>query len=127
MAEEQKFDPRDLNQDGKVTLKEKVQYGAKQAYEKLDDASEKLGAVADAASAKAKEVYADAKVKGAEFAGKAKEVYADAKVKGAEFADKAKDAYGKAKDKAEELGDKAEAKIEEIKAKKCAKCGEKEA
>lgn len=109
MAEEQKFDPRDLNQDGKVTLKEKVQYGAKQAYEKLDEASEKLGKVADAA------------------ADKAKEVYADAKVKGAEFADKAKDVYGKAKDKAEELGDKAEAKIDEIKAKKCAKCGEKEA
>ena len=37
------FDPRDLNQDGKVTFGEKVQYAAGQAAEK------------------AKDVYADAK------------------------------------------------------------------
>ena len=114
MAEEQKFDPRDLNQDGKVTLKEKVQYGAKQAYEKLDEASEKLSDVADATVAKAKDAYADAKVKGSEFAGKAKDAYADAKVKGSEFA-------GKAKEKAGELSDKAEARIDAIKAKKAEK------
>ena len=39
------FDPRDLNQDGKVTLGEKVQYAAGKAAEK------------------AKEVYAEAKEK----------------------------------------------------------------
>ena len=46
------FDPRDLNQDGKVTLGEKVQYAAGKAAEK------------------AKEVYADAKEKTVEVAGK---------------------------------------------------------
>ena len=48
------IDPRDLNGDGKVTLKEKVQYTANQAVDK------------------AKDVYAEAKEEVAEAAGKAK-------------------------------------------------------
>ena len=57
------FDPRDLNQDGKVTFGEKVQYAAGQAVEK------------------AKDVYADAKEKAADLKEKAADKIDTAKQK----------------------------------------------
>ena len=59
----QEFDPRDLNQDGKVTLGEKVQYAA--------------GKVAD----KSKELYAEAKDKAADLKEKAADKIDTAKQK----------------------------------------------
>lgn len=81
------IDPRDLDGDGKVTFKEKVQYTADKA---VDKAEELVNQVADSA----KEVYAGAKEKTVEIAGK--------------VADKSKEIYAEAKDKAEDLMDKAE-------------------
>ena len=82
------FDPRDLNQDGKVTLSEKVQYAAGKAAEK------------------AKEVYAEAKEKTVEVAGKvadkSKELYAEAKDKAADLKEKAADKIDTAKQKMQE-------------------------
>ncbi len=82
------FDPRDLNQDGKVTFGEKVQYAAGQAVEK------------------AKDVYADAKEKTKEVAGKvadkSKELYADAKEKAVDLKEKAADKIDTAKQKLQE-------------------------
>ena len=89
------LDPRDLNGDGKVTLKEKVQYAAGQAVDK------------------AKDVYADAKEKTAEVAGKvadkSKELYAEAKDKAADLKDKAADAVDTAKQKLQAKKDEKEA------------------
>ena len=39
---EQEFDPRDLNQDGKVSLKEKILDMADKANEKLSDVAEEI-------------------------------------------------------------------------------------
>ena len=82
------IDPRDLNGDGKVTLKEKVQYTAGQAVDK------------------AKDMYADAKEKTVEVAGKvadkSKELYAEAKDKADDLKDKAADALDTAKQKLQE-------------------------
>ena len=91
----QEFDPRDLNQDGKVTLGEKVQYAAGKAAEK------------------AKEVYAEAKEKTVEVAGKvadkSKELYAEAKEKAVDLKDKAADKIDTAKQKIQEKKDEKEA------------------
>ena len=91
----QEFDPRDLNQDGKVTLGEKVQYAAGKAAEK------------------AKEVYADAKEKTVEVAGKvadkSKELYAEAKDKAVDLKEKAADKIDTAKQKIQEKKDAKEA------------------
>ena len=111
------IDPRDLNGDGKVTLKEKVQYTAGQAVDK------------------AKDIYADAKEKTVEVAGKvadkAKDVYADAKEKTVEVAgkvaDKSKELYAEAMGKADDLKDKAADALDTAKQKLQEKRGEKEA
>ena len=91
----QEFDPRDLNQDGKVTLGEKVQYAAGKAAEK------------------AKEVYADAKEKTVEVAGKvadkSKELYAEAKDKAVDLKEKAADKIDTAKQKIQEKKGESEA------------------
>ena len=91
----QEFDPRDLNQDGKVTLGEKVQYAAGKAAEK------------------AKEVYAEAKEKTVEVAGKvadkSKELYAEAKEKAVDLKEKAADKIDTAKQKIQEKKDEKEA------------------
>ena len=85
------LDPRDLDGDGKVTLKEKVQYAAGQAADK------------------AKEIYAEAKDKTVEVAGKvadkSKELYAEAKDKAADVKDKAADALDTAKQKVQAFKD----------------------
>ena len=108
MAETKKAD---LNGDGKVTLKESLEYAAKIAKEEILDAAQT-----------AKEVEAETRVKADAFAEKAvaegKEAYAEAKVKAAEVSEDLKEAYGKAKVAAGEVADKAKAKIDEIKAKK---------
>ena len=82
------FDPRDLNQDGNVTFRVKVQYAAAQAV------------------VKAKDVYADAKEKTKEVAGKvadkSKELYADAKEKAADLKEMAADKIDTAKQKLQE-------------------------
>ena len=100
------LDPRDLNGDGKVTLKEKVQYAAGQAAEK---AKEVAGKVAD----KSKEVYAEAKEKTVEVAGKvadkSKEIYAEAKEKAVDLKEKAADKIDTAKQKIQDKKDEKEA------------------
>ncbi|MBQ4189486.1 MAG: hypothetical protein II660_05825, partial [Bacteroidales bacterium] len=58
MAEEVK-NPMDLNGDGKVTIAEKVQYKAGQAYDKIKEEAKDLG---EKAAVKAKELGAKAKV-----------------------------------------------------------------
>ena len=90
------FDPRDLNQDGKVTFGEKVQYAAGQAVEK------------------AKDVYADAKEKTVEVAGK---VADKTKEVAGKVADKSKELYADAKEKAADLKEKAADKIDTAKQK----------
>ena len=113
-AQKEKYD---LNGDGKVTLKEKVQYTA--------------GQVTD----KAKDVYAEAKDKTVEVAGKvadkAKDVYAEAKEKTVEVAgkvtEKAKDIYAEVKENAEDLQNKAEDAIDTLKQKFQEKKDSKEA
>ena len=65
MEEEIKKDPRDLNEDGKVSLDEKLKYAASKAGEKISEtaASVKCGAkkLYDKAAPKAKELYAEVK------------------------------------------------------------------
>lgn len=77
MEEEIKKDPRDLNEDGKVSLDEKLKYAASKAGEKISEtaASVKCGAkkLYDKAAPKAKELYAEVKEKSEDLAGKAKD------------------------------------------------------
>lgn len=76
MEEEIKKDPRDLNNDGKVSLEEKIKYAASKAGEKISEtaAEVKCGAKKfyDKAAPKAKELYAEAKAKSEDLAAKAK-------------------------------------------------------
>lgn len=105
------LDPRDLDGDGKVTLKEKVQYAAGQAADKAKEiyaeAKEKTVEVVGKAAEKGKEFYAEAKEKTVEVAGKvadkSKELYAEAKDKAVELQDKAADAVDTAKQKIQAL------------------------
>lgn len=100
------FDPRDLNKDGKVSFTEKVQFAAGQAKEK---AVEVAGKVAE----KSKVVYAEAKEKTVEVAGKvadkSKELYAEAKDKAADLKEMAADKIDTAKQKLQEKKDEKEA------------------
>ena len=91
MSEELK-DPRDLNNDGKVTLGEKIQHAA-------EIAGKKLGEVADEMVDNAKDLYAKASPK-------AKEVLGEMKENAADLMDKARTEMDKAKDKIDALKDK---------------------
>ena len=91
MSDAQK-DPRDLNNDGKVTLGEKIQHAA-------EVAGKKLGEVADEMVVNAKDLYAKASPK-------AKEVFGEVKENAANLMDKARNEMDKAKDKIEELKEK---------------------
>ena len=74
MAEENIKDPRDLNDDGKVSFEEKVKYAAKEVKEE----AKKLY---DKAAPKAKEFLAEVKEKSEDLAGKAKEKFESLKEK----------------------------------------------
>ena len=91
MSDAQK-DPRDLNNDGKVTIGEKIQHAA-------EVAGKKLGEVADEMVVNAKDLYAKASPK-------AKEVIGEVKENAAGLMDKARNEMDKAKDKIEELKEK---------------------
>ena len=91
MSEELK-DPRDLNNDGKVTLGEKIQHAA-------EIAGKKLGEVADEMVDNAKDLYEKASPK-------AKEVFGEMKESAADLMDKARTEMDKAKDKIDSLKDK---------------------
>ena len=91
MSEELK-DPRDLNNDGKVTLGEKIQHAA-------EIAGKKIGEVADEMVDNAKDLYEKASPK-------AKEVFGEMKESAADLMDKARTEMDKAKDKIDSLKDK---------------------
>ena len=91
MSDAQK-DPRDLNNDGKVTLGEKIQHAA-------EVAGKKLGEVADEMVVNAKDLYAKASPK-------AKEVIGEVKENAAGLTDKARNEMDKAKDKIDSLKEK---------------------
>ena len=76
----EKINSADLDGDGKVTFKEKVQFTA--------------GKVAD----KSKAAYAEAKDKAVELGGKAKDAFAEAKEKAADAIDTAKQKIQEKKD-----------------------------
>ena len=103
MSEEQ-FDPRDLNQDGKVTLDEKIRYAAGKAGDAISGAAK---AVKDYATGTPEE----RKAKNEEIKGKISEA-ADKVEAGA------KKVYGEVKEGAEKLFKKEEPK--------CGECGEPE-
>ena len=88
MSDEQK-DPRDLNNDGKVTIGEKIQHAA-------EVAGKKLGEVADEMVDNAKNLYDKASPT-------AREVFSEVKENAADLMDKARCEMDKAKDKIEEL------------------------
>lgn len=96
MSEENK-NPMDLDGDGKVTIKERIQYTAMQAKAKAEEIAEQV---------KESEAYA-----------KAKDVAAKASGKASEMIDKAKEseAYAKAKDVAAKAGEKASEMIAKVK------------
>lgn len=91
MSDAQK-DPRDLNNDGKVTIGEKIQHAA-------EVAGKKLGEVADEMVDNAKNLYDKASPK-------AKEVFGEVKENAADLMDNARTGIDKAKDKIEELKEK---------------------
>ena len=91
MSEELK-DPRDLNNDGKVTLGEKIQHAA-------EIAGKKIGEVADEMVDNAKDLYEKASPK-------AKDVFGEMKESAADLMDKARTEMDKAKDKIDSLKDK---------------------
>ena len=91
MSEELK-DSRDLNNDGKVTLGEKIQHAA-------EIAGKKIGEVADEMVDNAKDLYEKASPK-------AKEVFGEMKESAADLMDKARTEMDKAKDKIDSLKDK---------------------
>lgn len=71
MCEENKTNPADLNGDGKVTIKEQIQYSAMQAKAKAEELAAK--AKESEAYAKAKDIAAKAGEKAGVVAGKVKE------------------------------------------------------
>ena len=84
MEEENKvFDEMDLNQDGKVTFGEKVQFYANKASDQLSDVAEDVKAKSEVLIQKTKEKAAIAKEKASDLAAKAveeiKETYQEAK------------------------------------------------
>lgn len=113
MEEEKKnVDPRDLDGDGNVSFKEKMQHAANQAIDMVQD--------------KVREAYDSAKVVAVDAFGKAKEKYADVREDAAEAYEKAREkvadiredaaeAYEKAKDKAADMIDTAKQKFQEKK------------
>lgn len=96
---EEKFDPRDLNQDGKVTLEEKIRYAAGKASDAISGAAK---AVKDYAQGTPEE----RKAKNEEIKGKISHA-ADKVEEGA------KKVYGEVKEGAEKLFKKEEPKAEE--------------
>jgi uncharacterized protein YjbJ (UPF0337 family) len=103
MSEETKKDPRDLNDDGKVTLDEKIKYAAGKAGEKLGEVAEEMKENAkelyEKAAPKAKEIYGEMKENAAELVGKAKEGAADLMGKARDKMDEAKDIIDSLKEK----------------------------
>ena len=100
----QEFDPRDLNKDGKVSVKERL-------MEAADKASEALGLAADAIKDEAKELY-----------GKVKDYQAlspeETKAKQDPWKEKANEAAGKAADTAKEFAEEVKEGAEKLFGKK---------
>jgi len=93
------FDPRDLNQDGKVTLDEKIRYAA--------------GKAGDAISGAAKSVKDYAKATPEERKAKNDEIKGKISQAADKVEDAAKKVYGEMKEGAEKLFKKEEPKAEE--------------
>lgn len=90
---EQEFDPRDLNKDGKVTLGEKIQYAAQSAVETVKESAQTVAAsvkkFSDATPEERKEKTDEIKAKVNKAAG--------------QVVDKAKEVYGEMKENAEKI------------------------
>ena len=95
----QEFDPKDRNQDGKVTLDERLQYAADKAGEVLKTATDSVVAGAGKVAEKVK-AYADLSPE-------------ERKAKNAEMKEKALDAAEKAIDSAKETFKEVKEDVEE--------------
>lgn len=96
------FDPRDLNQDGKVTMAEKIQYAATKAAEAIKEtATEVAGKVKAYTDATPEERQA----KNEELKAKANEVIS-------KVTEGAKEVYGEIKENVAAIGKKPEAPVE---------------
>ena len=104
--ENQEFDPRDLNKDGKVTFEERVKYAAGKAGEAIQSAAGTIAGEAEEIVGKVK-AYSELspeekKAKQEEWKGKATDVAGKA-------ADAAKEVLGEMKENADKLFKKKEA------------------